>query len=71
MSSPDIHPMAKVCEQIKKSGYAASQLVRIYGEEFEILSDPFPSEDGVAVQARSRRTSQVRALQLPATLVHR
>jgi hypothetical protein len=45
--------------------------VRIYGEEFEILSDPFPNDAGVAVQVRSRRTSQVRALQLPATLVHR
>ena len=63
--------MAEVCEQIKKSGYAESQVVRIYGEEFEILSDPFPNEAGVAVHARSRRTSQVRALQLPATLVRR
>ena len=63
--------MAEVCEQIKKSGYAESQVVRIYGEEFEILSDPFPNEAGVAVHVRSRRTSQVRALQLPAALVHR
>ena len=63
--------MAEVCEQIKKSGYAESQVVRIYGEEFDILSDPFPNEAGVAVHVRSRRTSQVRALQLPATLVHR
>ena len=63
--------MVEVCEQIKKSGYAESQVVRMYGEEFETLSDPFPSEAGVAVHVRSRRTSQVRALQLPATLVHR
>ena len=70
-SSQGIHPMSEVCEQIKKSGYAESRVVRIYGEEFEILSDPFPSEAGVAVQVRSRRTSQVRALQLPATLVPR
>ena len=63
--------MSEVCEQIKKSGYAESQVVRIYGEEFEILSDPFPNEAGVAVHVRSRRTSQVRALQLPATLVRR
>ena len=63
--------MGEVCEQIKKSGYAESQVVRIYGEEFEILSDPFPNGAGVAVQVRSRRTSQVRALQLPATLLPR
>lgn len=70
-SSQAIHPWDEVCEQIKKSGYAESQVVRIYGEEFEILSDPFPNEAGVAVRVRSRRTSQVRALQLPATLLHR
>lgn len=64
-------PIAEVCAQIKKSGYAESQKVRIYGEEFEILSDPFPNEIGIAVRVRSRRTLQVRHLQLPATLVQR
>jgi hypothetical protein len=62
---------AEVCAQIKRSGYAPSQVVRIYGEEFEILSDPFPKDAGIAVQVRSRRTSQVRSLQLPATLMPR
>lgn len=63
--------IVEVCNQIKQRGYTVSQVVRIYGEEFEILSDPFPNEEGVAVQVRSRRTSQVRALQLPASLVPR
>ena len=70
-SSQATLPIAEVCAQIKKSGYAESQKVRIYGEEFEILSDPFPNEVGIAIQVRSRRTAQVRALQLPATLIHR
>lgn len=60
---------AEICDQIKQRGYAPSQVVRIYGEEFEILSDPFPNDAGIAVRARSRRTSQVRSLQLPASLV--
>jgi len=64
-------PMAEVCAQIKNSGYAQSKKVRIYGEEFEILSDPFPNEIGIAVRVRSRRTWQVRHLQLPATIIHR
>ena len=63
--------MAEVCDQIKQRGYAQSQVVRIYGEEFEIISDPFPNEAGVAVKARSRRTRQVRTLQLPAALLPR
>lgn len=64
-------PIAEVCSQIKKSGFGASQHVRLYGEEFEVLSDPFPNEVGIAIRVRSRRTSQVRQLQLPATLIHR
>ena len=68
-SSPTPLPSSEIVAQIKQRGYAPSQVVRIYGEEFEILSDPFANDDGVAVHVRSRRTSQVRALQLPATLI--
>jgi len=64
-------PIAEVCAQIKKSGYAASQNVRMYGEEFEVLSDPFPNEIGIAVRVRSLCTSQIRHSQLPAALIHR
>lgn len=63
--------LTDICAQIKRNGYAPSQVVRIYGEEFEILSDPYPHDSGVAVHVRSRRTSQVRALLLPAMLVGR
>ena len=63
--------MSEVCDQIKQRGYSQSKVVRIYGEEFEILSDPFPNNEGVAVRARSRRTSQVRSVQLPAALLPR
>jgi|SRR5215469_8120101 len=62
-------PIAEVCAQLKKSGYAESQKLRIYGEEFEILSDPFPNEIGIAIRVRSRRTLQIRHLPLPITLV--
>jgi len=62
---------AEICAQIKKFGYAASQKIRIYGEEFEVLSDPFPSDGGIAIQVRSRRTAEPRILQLPATVTGR
>jgi hypothetical protein len=64
-------PTAEVCAQIKKFGYAMSQKIRIYGEEFEVLSDPFASDDGIAIHVRSKRTLQIRILQLPATVIHR
>jgi len=71
ISSQSSLPLADVCAQIKRSGYSQARKIRIYGEEFETLSDPFPNEIGIAIQVRSRRTLQVRALQLPATLIHR
>jgi hypothetical protein len=70
-SSTSSLPPAEMCAQIKKFGYAASQNIRIYGEEFEVLSDPFPSDGGIAIEVRSRRTAQSRLLQLPATIVGR
>ncbi len=71
MTSQGSLPTSEVCARIRQFGYAASQKIRIYGEEFEVLSDPFPSDGGIAIQVRSNRTSQSRALQLPATVIHR
>lgn len=48
---------AEVCSAIKRFGYAISQNIRIYGEEFEVLSDPFRSTSGIAIHVRSKRTS--------------
>ena len=62
---------AEVCAHIKQIGYAASGRIRIYGEEFEVLSDPFPSAGGIAIHVRSIRTSLTRVLQLPATITPR
>jgi hypothetical protein len=59
-----------VCSQIKKLGYARSKRVRIYGEEFEIVSDPFPEGDGIAIQVTTRTNLQVRTLRLPLTVLH-
>jgi hypothetical protein len=64
-------PAAEVCARIRQFGYAASQRIRIYGEDFEVLSDPFPSDGGIAIKVRSKRTSLARVLQLPATVIHR
>jgi hypothetical protein len=68
LSSP---PTSEICAQIKKFGYTISQKIRVYGEEFEVLSDPFPNDGGVAVKVRSMRSLEARVLQLPATVIHR
>ena len=71
ISSLGSSPSAELCAQIKRFGYAASQKIRIYGEEFEVLSDPFPNDDGIAIEVRSKKTALARTLQLPATIIPR
>src|SRR6266446_6088605 len=48
--------------------YVAFRRVRIYGEEFELLSDPFPERDRIAIRAKAKGDSGVRILRLPATI---
>ena len=60
---------AEVCAGVKRLGFGASQVVRLYGEEFEVVSDPFPEAGGIAVTVKTRKTNHVRVLQLPQTIL--
>jgi hypothetical protein len=64
--SPSILEM---CANVKRMGYAASSRVRLYGEDFEVLSDPFPADSGVAVHVKSTKDSRTCVLRLPATVL--
>ena len=61
--------IAEVCLDVKNLGYAASGRIRLYGEDFEVVSDPFPEADGIAVHVKTKKDSRVRVLQLPATIL--
>jgi hypothetical protein len=69
MSNIESSSVSEMCAHVKHLGYAVSGRIRLYGEEFEVVSDPFPKDDGVAVHVRSKSNSTVRILQLPATVV--
>ena len=66
IESPSV---AEVCARVRHLGYAASGRVRLYGEEFELVSDPFPEADGIAVHVTTKKDSRIRVLQLPATVL--
>jgi hypothetical protein len=57
------------CARLKHLGYVAFRRVRIYGEEFELLSDPFPERDRIAIRAKAKGDSGARILRLPVTIV--
>jgi hypothetical protein len=70
MASPDKPPsILQACEDVKNLGYAAPGRVRLYGEEFELISDPFPEADGIAVHVKTKKDATVRVLRLPATVL--
>jgi hypothetical protein len=61
--------LSEVCARVRHLGYVASGRVRLYGEEFEVVSDPFPQEDGIAVHVTTKKDSKIRVLKLPATVL--
>jgi hypothetical protein len=64
-----VESVEDACVRIKLLGYVASRRVRIYGEEFELLSDPFPEHGRMAIRARAKGRSDIRVLPLPAIIV--
>jgi len=61
--------VSETCARVKHLGYTTSGRVRLYGEEFEVVSEPFPEANGIAVHVKSRKNPNVRVLRLPSTVL--
>jgi hypothetical protein len=61
--------VSEICAHVKDLGYSASKSVRLYGEQFEVVSDPFPEADGIAVHVTTKKDLKIRVLQIPATVL--
>ena len=57
------------CLRIKDLGYGSSNHIRLYGQQFEIVSDPIPDGDGVSVQVTSSAEPAKRTLRLPTSIL--
>jgi len=72
MTTKDQHSdtLPKVCAKLKSLGYSASKRIRLYGEELQTTSDPFPVEGGFAIRVRSSDSPQnERNVQIPLSVV--
>lgn len=58
-----------LCEELQRLGYAVRCRIRLYGDEFELISNPFPTGSGYAVEGKSRRSHVVRQVRIPLSLV--
>ena len=59
-----------ICERLKEFGYASNRHIRLYGEEFYLVSDPIPDDDGFAIEAIARRSGKSRYIGIPLSLVY-
>ena len=57
------------CVKIKDLGFTPSMRIKMYGERFEIVSDPFDEDDCVAVRATSGNDPEIRTLRLPIAIL--
>ncbi len=56
-------------ERVKQLGYVPSKKIRLYGGEYEVVSEPFMQGRTVAIQVRTDK--EIRTLPLPLTILHR
>jgi hypothetical protein len=61
--------LAKDCSRLKDLGYGTTGHVHLYGQRFEIVSDPFPEGDGIAVHAITSKDPVRRTLRLPVSIL--
>lgn len=57
------------CVRIKALGYTASSHINMYGERFELVSDPFDEGDCTVVQVVSASDPTIRTLRLPESIL--
>lgn len=67
----DIHSNrnTEFCERLKGLGYTYRGRIRIYGEEFDLTSNPIAEESGFSIEAVSRKSGEARKLRIPLTVV--
>jgi hypothetical protein len=69
MNKPKDQSITDDCVRIKDLGYGSSHHIRMYGQGFDIVSDPFPDGDGIAVQVTTAQEPKKRKLRLPKALL--
>jgi hypothetical protein len=58
-----------VIERLKALGYAHPNRIRMYGEEFDLTSNPMAEENGFAIEAISRNSGIARRLRIPLSIL--
>jgi hypothetical protein len=61
--------LSEKCAKIKELGFSVSKHIKMYGEHFEIISDPFLDGNCIAVRATAGHDPAIRTLRLPSAFL--
>lgn len=60
-----------LCERLKRLGYEKNKQIRMYGEEFDLISDPITISDHLyVVDAIERKSKSLRRVRIPLPIVN-
>jgi hypothetical protein len=59
-----------ICERLQQLGYAREKYIRLYGEEFHLVSNPIPDGDGYSVEGTTGESASIRRMRIPLSLIH-
>ena len=62
-------PHSTTCQRIMDLGYVAGKHVNLYGQHFEIASDPFVDGAWVAVRVISENDPCIQTIRLPVSIL--
>ena len=58
-----------VCKRLERMGFASGRKIRLYGEEFQLVSSPVPRGRGYGVVGLSQKSGGLRRLLIPLSLI--
>jgi len=59
-----------LCERLQRLGYARERRIKLYGEEFDLISNPTPDGNGYVIDGVSCKSGGSRHIRIPLPLVH-
>ena len=61
---------SRICERIRRVGYARGSQVNLYGQIFELVSDPFVvAKDVILLDGVEKKSGQIRRVRVPLPVV--
>ncbi|MGO8985280.1 MAG: hypothetical protein ACLPHI_13155 [Terriglobales bacterium] len=59
-----------ICARLQQLGYAREKHIRLYGQDFDLVSNPVPEGDGFVVEGVARPSGNLKRMRIPLSLIY-